>query len=189
MFESLFAQRSAIARCRSAPLLKERIRYLAHCEQIGIKPATLRKMAFHQLIFVRALDLQDDDVDLILCKIEAWYRRWSLPEERTSRPRARRADFSHADRWLHYLGWRSGPEAACHAHTREVAAFAAHVTGECGWSDATIESCCRTVNRFFFWLDETDVDLASVEITMIDQVIANYHARSYCLLAAVKTRA
>ena len=50
MFESLFAQRSAIARYRSAPLLKERIRYLAHCEQIGIKPATLRKIAFHQLI-------------------------------------------------------------------------------------------------------------------------------------------
>jgi hypothetical protein len=75
MFESLFAQRSAIARYRSAPLLKERLRYLAHCEQIGIKPATLRKIAFHQLIFVRDLDLQDDDVDLILCKIEAWYRR------------------------------------------------------------------------------------------------------------------
>lgn len=180
MFESLFAQRSAIARYRSAPLLKERLRYLAHCEQIGIRPATLRKIAFHQLIFVRDLDLQDDDVDLILCKIEAWYRRWSLPEERTSRPRARRPDFSHADRWLRFLGWRSGPEAACHAHAREVAAFAAHMTGECGWSDATIESCCRTVNRFFFWLDETGVDLASVEITMIDQVIANYHARSYC---------
>ena len=129
MFESLFAQRSAIARYRSAPLLKERLRYLAHCEQIGIRPATLRKIAFHQLIFVRDLDLQDDDVDLILCKIEAWYRRWSLPEERTSRPRARRPDFSHADRWLRFLGWRSGPEAACHAHAREVAAFAAHMTG------------------------------------------------------------
>ena len=71
MFESLFAQQSAIARYRSAPLLKERTRYLAHCEQIGFKPATLRKIAFHQLIFVRDLDLQDDDVDLILCKIEA----------------------------------------------------------------------------------------------------------------------
>jgi integrase/recombinase XerD len=29
-------------------------------------------------------------------------------------------------------------------------------------------------------LDETGVDLASVEITVIDQVIANYHARGYC---------
>jgi integrase/recombinase XerD len=180
VFETLFTQPSAIARYRSAPLLKERLHYLAHCKQIGIKRATLRRIASHQLIFLRALDLQGGDNDLILCKIEAWYRRWSLPEERRSRPRMRRPFFSHAERWLRFLGWCNGPEAACHAHTREVTAFAAHVSGECGWSDATIESCSRTVNRFFFWLDETGVDLGSVEITMIDQVIASYHARGYC---------
>jgi integrase/recombinase XerD len=180
MFESLFARPSAIAQYRSAPLLKERLRYLAHCEQIGIKPETLRKIASHQLVFVRALDLQDGDDGLTLSKIEAWYRRWSSPEERTSRPRAGRRFFSRAERWLRFVGWRNGTEAAGHAHTREVTAFAAHVSGECGWSDATIESCCRTVNRFFFWLDDTGVDLASVEITMIDQVIANFHARGYC---------
>lgn len=180
MFESLFARPSAIARYRFAPLLKERLRYLAHCEQIGIKPETLCKIASHQLVFVRALDLQDGDDNLILSKIEAWYRQWCLPKERASRPRARRRFFSHAERWLRFLGWRNGSEAACHTYTREVTAFAAHVSGECGWSDATIESCCRTVNRFFFWLDETGVDLASVEITMIDQVIANFEARGYC---------
>ena len=179
MFESLFARPSAIARYRSAPLLKERLRYLAHCEQIGIKPETLCKIASHQLVFVRALNLQDGDDGLILSKIEAWYRQWCLPKERASRPRARRRFFGHAERWLRFLGCRNGPEAACHANTREVTAFAAHVSGECGWSDATIESCCRTVNRFFFWLEETGVDLASVEITMIDQVIANFHARGY----------
>src|SRR5215475_6989850 len=127
MFEALFTRPSAIARYRSAPLLKERLRYLAHCEQIGIKPATLRKIASNQLIFLRALDLQDGDDGLILCKIEAWYRRWSLPEERRSRPRTRRPFSGHAERWLRFLGWRNGPEAACHAHTREVTVFAAHV--------------------------------------------------------------
>jgi hypothetical protein len=44
MFEFLFAQSSAIARYRSAPLLEERIRYLAHCKQVGIKLETLRKI-------------------------------------------------------------------------------------------------------------------------------------------------
>ena len=56
MFESLFARPSAIARYRCAPLLKERLCYLAHWQQIGIKPETLREIAFHQLVFVRALD-------------------------------------------------------------------------------------------------------------------------------------
>jgi integrase/recombinase XerD len=177
MFESLFARPSAIARYRSAPLLKERLCYLAHCQQIGIKPETLRDIAFHQLVFVRALDLQDGDDGLTLSKIEAWNRRWCLPEERASRPRARRRFLNRAERWLRFLGWRNPPKAACHSHIHEVTAFAAHVSDECGWCDATIESCCRTVNSFFFWFDETGVDLASVEITMIDQVIANFHAR------------
>jgi integrase/recombinase XerD len=180
MFESLFARPSAIARYRSAPLPKERLRYLAYCEQIGIQPETLCKIAFHQLNLVRILDLQDGEDDLNLRKIEAWYRQWSLPDDRKLRPRARRRFFNHAERWLRFLGWHNGPEAARHAHTREVTAFAAHVSGECGWSDVTIEGCCRTVNRFFFWLDETGVDLASVEITIIDRVIANFHARGYC---------
>jgi site-specific recombinase XerD len=180
MFEFLFTRPSAIVQYRSAPLFKERIRYLTHCKQIGIKPETLREIASHQLIFVRALDLQDGDDDLIRSKIETWYGRQSVLEGRTSRPRARRRFFRHAERWLRFLGWRNRPQAACHAHTREVTAFAAHVVGECGWSDATTESCCRTVNRFFFWLDETGVDLAAVDITMIDQVVANFHARGYC---------
>ena len=180
MLEPLFTQSSAIARYRSAPLLKERLHYLAHCAQIGIKPETLRKIAFSQLNLACVLDLQDGDDDLNVRKIEAWYRQWSLPEDRTSRPRARRRSFRHAERWLRFLGWLDGPKVACHAHTREVAAFATHMSGERGWSDATIKGCCQTVNRFFVWLDETGVDLASVGITMIDQVIARYHARGYC---------
>jgi integrase/recombinase XerD len=180
MLESLFTRPSAIARYRSAPLLKGRLRYLGHCAQIGIKPETLRKIAFSQLNVACVLDLQDGDDDLNLRKIQAWYRQWSLPEDRTSRPRARRRSFGHAERWLRFLGWLDEPKVASHAHTREVAAFATHMSGERGWSDATIKGCCRTVNRFFVWLDETSVDLASVEINMIDQVIARYHARGYC---------
>src|SRR5215469_12694647 len=64
MLEPLFTQSSAIARYRSAPLLKERLHYLAHCAQIGIKPETLRKIAFSQLNLACVLDLQDGDDDL-----------------------------------------------------------------------------------------------------------------------------
>jgi integrase/recombinase XerD len=180
MLESIFSQPSTIARYCSAPLLKERLDYLACCEQIGIKPKTLRKIASHQLTFTRVVDLQDCDEDLNLRKIEAWHRQWPSPNDCTSRPCVHRRFFKHAERWLHFLGWLDGPKVTRHSHTREVTAFAAHMSGERGLSDATIESCCRTANRFFVWLDETRVDLASVKITMIDQVIALYHARGYC---------
>ena len=127
---------------------------------------------------MRLLDLQDDEGSN-LRRIEAGFRQWSSPEERKSRSRARRRFFSYAERWLRFLGWLEEPEVATHCHTREVADFAARMSSERGWSDATIEGSCRTVDRFFIWLDERAVDLASVEISLIDQVIASYHARGY----------
>jgi integrase/recombinase XerD len=177
MFELIFTRPSAIVRYRSAPLLKERLHYLAHCEQIGIKLETLRKIASHQLKLVYILDLQDDDLNLR--KIEVRFRQWSLPEECKSRPRARRRFFNHAERWMRFLGWLEEPEVMSHAHTHEVTTFAARMSSEKGWSDATIEGCRRTVNCFFFWLDERGVDLASVGITMTDQFITRYHARGF----------
>ena len=178
MFDVLLTRPSAIARHRSGPLVKERLLYLAHCEQIGIKRETLHKIAAHQLHLVRVLDLQDDD-SLNLPKIEAWYRQWSLPAERKSRPRGRRRFFSHAERWLRFLGWLEEPEAARHTHAREVATFATCMTSERGWSDATIEGVRRTVDCFFVWLDTVGSDLASVDITVIDQFITRCHARDY----------
>ena len=178
MFELLFSRPSAIERYRSAPLLKERLHYLVHCEQLGIRPETLCKIAAHQLNLVRLLDLQEDE-GLNLRRIEAGFRRWSSPEERASRPRARRRFFNHSERWLRFMGWLEEPDAADHSHTREVADFAARMSRERGWSDATIEGLCRTVDRFFVWLDERGIDLVSVEISLIDQVIAGYHARGY----------
>ncbi|MCP4212600.1 MAG: tyrosine-type recombinase/integrase [Halieaceae bacterium] len=80
---------------------------------------------------------------------------------------------------MRFLGWLEESEAASHVHTHEVATFAARMSSEIGWSDATVEGCRRTVDCFFFWLDERGVALASVGITMIDQFITRYHARGF----------
>ena len=50
---------------------------------------------------------------------------------------------------------------------------------ERGWSEETIQGCCGTVDRFFDWLDERGVALASVGIDDIDQAVARWRARSY----------
>ena len=48
-----------------------------------------------------------------------------------------------------------------------------------GWAEETIRGCCQTVDRFFDWLGERGVVLASVRITDIDQAVARHHARDY----------
>jgi len=178
MFELLFTRPSVIARYRSAPLVKERLLNLAHCEQIGIKPETLRKIAAHQLDLLHILDLQDNDSSN-LCKIENGVRRWPLLTKRKSGLRARRRFFGHAERWMRSMGWLEESEVVLHTHTREVKTFTTRMSCEYGWSDATIEGCRRTVDRFFVWLDERGANLASAEITLIDQFIARFHARGF----------
>ena len=79
MFELLFTRPSTIARYRCAPLLNERLHYLAHCEQTGIGLATLRSIATHQLNLVGVLDLRDDD-GLNARRIAAGVRQWSSRE-------------------------------------------------------------------------------------------------------------
>ena len=54
-------------------------------------------VAAHQLTLVRIADLRDDD-GLNLRKIEARVRQWSLPGERTLRPRAGRRLFNRSER-------------------------------------------------------------------------------------------
>lgn len=176
MFDILFSRPSAIARYRSAPLLKERLLYLAYCEQTGIKPETLRKIAAHQLKVVRILDLQDNDSS-DMHKIERHVRRWSLLTKRKSQPRARRRFFCHAERWMYFMGWIKKPETVLHSHTRQVTTFVKRMSSEYGWSDNTIEGYCRTIDRFFVWMDKTGVDVALAEITVIDQFITHFHTR------------
>ena len=80
-------------------------------------------------------------------------------------------------RWLRFLGMLKEPHATQHAHAGEVTAFAAQMRNERGWAEETIRGCCHTVDRFFDWLDERGVALASVRITDIDRAVARWHAR------------
>ena len=64
-------------------------------------------------------------------------------------------------------------------HASEVAVFAAWMRTERGWSEVTIQGCCATVDRFFDWLDERGVALASVGIDDIDQAVARWRTRNY----------
>ena len=177
MFEDLFARPSTVEHYRCSPLINERLAFLDHCEQLGIKPATLRKIAAHQLKLVRLLDLNDDEVNAR--RIEAGFRRWLLPGRCRLRPKFGQRFLSCSKRWLRFLGWLEEPRVVGHGHTSHVTAFATSMSGERGWSDTTIDSCCRTVDRFFVGLDEAGLDLASVEITTIDEAITRYHARGY----------
>ena len=141
MFEKLFTRRSAITNHYAAPLVEERLRYLVHCAQAGVRRETLRAIVAHQASLIRLLDLREDE-RVHVARIEPAVKQWSLPGGRHS-PRAARADarqrfFGHAVRWLRLLDLLDDPRATQHSHADEVAVFAVRVRDERGWSKDTL---------------------------------------------------
>lgn len=182
MFENLFTRGAILKRYRTEALLEERLRYLNHCAQAGVRRKSLRWIAAHQVSLVRLLDLREGDRP-DMARIEAAAEQWSLPGGRRcrqpARAEARQRFVSHAVRWLRFVNLLEEPCKARHAHTSEVAVFAAWMRTDRGWSEETIRGCCSTVDCFFDWLDERGVALDSVAMTDIDQAVARWHARDY----------
>ena len=174
---SSYAQSSAIARYRSAPLLEERIRDPVHCKQIGIKLETLRKIASHQLSLVFLPSICG--TAMTTASTYESLKAWSLPEARKLQPRARRLATSTmpTDGCTFWAGFMFCEPMSC-PYTRGHSLHGTCIPGECGagqmpQSKAVVE---QSIASSFGWM-EMGVDLASIEITMIDQIIANYCAR------------
>ena len=180
MFEDLFTRPCTIASYHAAPLLDERLRYLRHCTQAGVGRATLRQIAAHQLDLVHYLGLRKAE-RVSMPRIEAaaaqWLRRTKGRPSGAVRPKTRRVFVGRALRWLRFVDLLAEPCKVRHTLVGEVAAFAAWMREDRGWSEETIRTGCNTVDRFFEWLDEWDVALASVGPADIDRAVARWHAR------------
>lgn len=187
MFEDIFTRRCTIASYRTAPLLDERLRYLRHCAAEGVGRATLRQIAADQVQLVRFLGLRKAE-RVSMPGIEAAAARWLMCRRGPVRPKTRRVFVRRAVRWLRFVDLLSEPRKLRHTLTAEVAAFAAWMRRDRGWSEQTIRSCCNTVDRFFEWLDEWDVALASVGTADIDRAVARWHARG-CGRLTIRTYA
>ncbi len=180
MFEELFTRPITIERYLAAPLAEERLRYLQHLRDSGARKGTLQKMATAQLWLVCLPDLREGH-GVSVSRVEAAAREWSRPGlhryGRPARPKARSVFIGRAIRWLRFLGRLDEPGKVRHPHTAEVAAFAAWMRGERGWSEETIRFYCAGADEFFDWLAGGDLPLASVSITDIDRALVEKNAR------------
>jgi site-specific recombinase XerD len=182
MFEELFFPRAA-GRYRAAPLVEQRERYLVHLRRTGAKRQTLRTYANEQLSLVRLLKLKEG-ARVRVSQIEAASAIWSRPKgrrcSRSASPKARARYVSHAIQWLRFLGWLDEADEARHQHGAEVDAYEAWMRGDRGLSEETIRDYRAAADQFFDWLAATDIPLASVKITDLDDAITDKKARGTC---------
>ena len=114
MFHQLYQCPRTIERHRAAPLLDERLRYLAHCAAQGRTKSSLRLIAQHLLVFVDYLPLTADGevgFEQLHAAAERWIGRQPPPLNVTDYRYGRMRFISDAKQWLHFLGRLRGPEA------------------------------------------------------------------------------
>ena len=126
-------------------------------------------------------------------RVKAAAREWSRPRvRRYGRQASLKATVEFAGRsvrWLRFLGRLEEPTKVRHPHSAEVAAYAAWMRGERGLSEATVRGCCVAADEFFNWLAASDIPLASVTITDIDQANAAKNARKAYSRVTIRTHA
>jgi integrase/recombinase XerD len=177
MFEQLFTTPRAVERYSRAPLVEERLRYLAHCAAQGSTRSSLRLIAQHQLVSIEYLHLltaESVTVDQIRSAADSWVGRQPQPHTHNA------IDYRHgklrfisdARQWLCFLGRLRTIEPPRRPYTELIGGFTDYMVRERGLSQHTIRIRCWHLTQFLerFW--EQHQALNEVTIADIDAAIA-----------------
>jgi integrase/recombinase XerD len=175
MFHQLFQCPRAIERHRSAPLLEERLGYLAHGAAQGRTKSSLRCIAQHLLVFVDSLPLTTDGavgIEQIHAAADRWVSRQSHPQNATDYRYGRMRFISDAQQWLRFLGRLRQPEVPQRPYTHMIEAYATSMTQERGLSPYTMRTRCWCLAQFLsrFWQQQRPFH--QIGIADIDAAIA-----------------
>lgn len=192
MYAHLFTQDRAIQRYLLAPLLDERLRYLADCAAQGMARATLRAIAWRQLVALRVLDVASG-VPIRPEQVEAAAKRWAArrpaPLTRTSAVASRVAFRAQTTHWLRFLGRLQAPEPPTPSWAAYVTAFAAYMREERGLSPLTIYTRCQRAAEFLGRLERTGGTLPELTLAQVDAAITAKGTQDGCTRVSVRTYA
>jgi hypothetical protein len=109
MFEQLFTTPRAVERYSRAPLVEERLRYLAHCAAQGSTRRSLRLIVQHQLVsidYLHLLTAESVTVEQIRSAADSWVGRQSQPHTHnaTDYRHGKLRFISDARQWLSFSG-------------------------------------------------------------------------------------
>jgi integrase/recombinase XerD len=151
VFNLIYKYRGTVARHEAAPLVQERVRYLAHCKTQGAADGTLQLTAQMMLVIIEELDLKEKS-RISHSKIVAAADRWATrepPHYNIKHARKARSHFiSVATQWLRFLGRLRLRETRQHPYTPMVQEFADYMIRERGLSRHTLDIQCWIINDF-----------------------------------------
>ena len=177
MFEQLFKMPRSVERYSRAPLVEERLRYLAHCAAQGSTRSSLRLIAQHQLVsidYLHLLTAESVTVEQIRSAADSWVGRQPQPHTHnaTDYRHGKLRFISDARQWLSFLGRLRTIEPQRRPYTELIEGFTDYMVRERGLSQHTIRIRCWHLTQFLerFW--EQHQALNEVTIADIDAAIA-----------------
>jgi site-specific recombinase XerD len=174
MFHQIFKRSHAIQRHLAAPLLNDRLRYLAHCAEQGTAQTTLRRIAHYQQIVIRYLRLKTSRT-VTLHEIETAAARWGhhqarhAPRKNVSSKRSKARFINDATHWLRFLGHLK--ILATPPIAPQVMAFADYMRNERGLSEQTIQYRCHDAQHFLRKIRDQGHSLAHLTVVQVDAIL------------------
>ncbi len=193
MFHQIFKMPFTIKRQFNAPLLEDRLRYLAYRAKQETLPSVLRQIARYQLIAIKYLNLKDNKQVFTLKELSAAAKR--LDHHVRQQQRFKNGSYSkirnnfigNAKRWLQFLGRMEIPKQP--SIPSQVAEFICHMRKEQDVSDRTI--CDRQYHlvRFFNQIkEEPGPFLAGLTPARLDAILIHQFPKGVYGRETIRTR-
>jgi integrase/recombinase XerD len=175
LFEEIFEKSCSIARHQQAPLLNERVRFLAHLSGLGCARCKLKTIAAQLLGIVSMLDLKESGLvtpDQIRLAAQCWAERQRDGRKIKSTKSSRHGFVNVANKWMRFLDRLKQPARASQPFDEYLVDFAAWMENERGLSPATIRSQRWQAEHFLRWLVANGQTMKTVSISHIEEFLA-----------------
>lgn len=174
MLEKIFERRWFLARHQQAPLLDERVRFLAHLSGLGFTRPHLATVAAELLGIISTLDLKASGSvtpEDIRRAAQSWAERPRNGRKIKSTKSSRDHFVNVATKWLRFLDRLQQPTQTNEPYAKYLSDFALCMENDRGLSQASVRSHCWKASQFLAWFSEKNPMLSAVSIADVEEFL------------------
>lgn len=193
MFKKLFDRPAAISRQNNAPMVQERLAFLAHQSDRNMARNTLRSCANNLIAATNELKLAEQPDRIYTVKeVDAYARKWAAcrakpHQSKYGSPSAIRRFNSHTTQWLRYMGRLHQESPVREEYADEIDSFAAYMLNERGLSPGTITSQSWVASKFLCQLHEAGYTLSKITIVEVEGLLTSRMKASSYQRVSIRT--